>query len=112
MSRQARGQWGEEQAARWYVNAGYQIVDRNWRVKAGEIDLIVCRGRLVVFVEVKARATDRFGDPACAVTASKQLRLRRLGAQWLAEAEVRGVDIRFDVVSILGVDIRVIEGAF
>ena len=72
----------------------------------------MCRGRTVVFAEVKARATDLFGDPSSAVTVSKQLRLRRLGAQWLAESGVHGVDVRFDVVSVLGVQVRVIEAAF
>ena len=65
-----------------------------------------------MFAEVKARATDLFGDPSTAVTANKQLRLRRLAAQWLAETGVHGVDVRFDVVSVLGVNVRVIEAAF
>ena len=65
-----------------------------------------------MFAEVKARATDLFGDPSSAVTISKQSRLRRLGAQWLAETGVHSVDVRFDVVSVLGVQVRVIEAAF
>ena len=81
-------------------------------MRGGEIDLIVRRGATVAFVEVKARATDAFGDPSLAVTARKQLRLRRLAASWLAANNVHGVEVRFDVVSILGVDVRVIEAAF
>ena len=94
------------------MHAGYDIVIRNWRVRAGEIDLISSRSGVIVFAEVKTRATDAFGDPATAVTASKQARLRRLAAQWLAESGVHGVDLRFDVVSVLGVRVRVIEAAF
>ena len=66
----------------------------------------------MVFVEVKARASDRFGDPSLAVTPLKQRRLRRLAAIWLHAAELGGVDIRFDVVAVLGVEVRVIEAAF
>jgi len=66
----------------------------------------------VVFVEVKARAGSAFGDPSLAVTRSKQLRLRRLAASWLDLTGTHGVDVRFDVVAVLGVDVRVIEAAF
>jgi putative endonuclease len=73
---------------------------------------VVRRGELVVFVEVKARASAAYGDPASAVTARKQLTLRRLAASWLAANGVHGVPVRFDVVAILGVQVRVIEAAF
>ena len=78
----------------------------------GELDLIVRRGRQVAFVEVKTRATDAYGDPALAVTARNQQRLRRLAASGLAANDVHGVDVRFDVVAVLGVRVRVIEAAF
>ena len=68
--------------------------------------------RLVVFVEVKTRASNAFGDPSLAVGRDKQRRLRRLAAIWLRSFEVHGVDIRFDVVAVLGVEVRVIEAAF
>ncbi|MEO7398871.1 MAG: YraN family protein [Ilumatobacteraceae bacterium] len=111
-SRIARGRWGEDQAERWYRNHGYAIVERNWRVKEGEIDLIVAIAGLIVFSEVKTRATDAFGDPSLAVTNRKQHRLRRLAAIWLRASNVHGVDVRFDVVCVLGVQVRVIEDAF
>ncbi len=88
------------------------IVDRNWRVAAGEIDLIVTSEAVVVFVEVKTRANDAFGDPALAVTPAKQRRIRRLAAIWLQMTAVHRQEVRFDVVSVLGVQVRVIEGAF
>lgn len=72
----------------------------------------MARQRLIVFVEVKTRASTAFGDPSLAVTPDKQRRLRRLAAIWLHDAGVHGVDIRFDVVSVLGVQVRVIEAAF
>ena len=70
------------------------------------------RGRTVAIVEVKTRSTDAFGDPATAVTVPKQRRLRRLGWAWLAAHDVHGVALRFDVVCVLGVQVRVIEDAF
>ena len=78
----------------------------------GEVDLIVAGEHLIVFVEVKTRATESYGDPSLAVTARKQQRLRRLAAIWLQTSPARGVDVRFDVVAVLGVQVRVIEAAF
>ncbi len=122
VSRQGLGKAGEDLAARWYVEAGYSVVARNWRPSGagvrGEIDLVLAVGRVVVFCEVKTRTSDYFGSPAEAVNYARQRRLRTLAAVWLAQRETRvHVDIRFDVASILakpGFDpvIDVIEGAF
>ena len=81
-------------------------------MKEGEVDIIVAASQLVVFAEVKTRATDSFGDPSLAVTVPKQLRIRRLAAIWLREHDTHGVEVRFDVVAVLGTNVRVIEGAF
>jgi putative endonuclease len=104
---------GEDAAAAWYEAHGYQAVARNWRCREGELDLIVRQGRMFVFCEVKARTSDAFGVPAEAVTKTKQARIRRLAARWLAEAApVRAREIRFDVVSILAGELEIVEGAF
>lgn len=109
----ARGRWGEQQAASWYRRHGYAIVEQNWREPSlGEIDLVVSRPGLIVISEVKTRRTDRFGPPTLAVGETKQRRLRRLAAAWLAARDVHGVDVRFDVVAITGTTVEVIEGAF
>ncbi len=85
---------------------------RNWRNETGEIDLLCRRGRILVVCEVKARRTDRLGAPLEAVTRGKQHRLRRLAAAYL-QASPDGYDeIRFDVASILGSALTVVEGAF
>jgi len=110
--RRALGASGEDRAAAWYVAAGYHVVERNWRCAAGEIDLVVQRGRELVFVEVKTRRTDRFGIPAEAVTPTKQRRLRMLAARYLASSDARAGTLRFDVVSILAGRLEVIEAAF
>ena len=107
-----RGRWGEELAAAWYERHGYVVVARNWRCRDGEIDLVTRRGRLVVVCEVKARRTDAYGPAAAAVGVTKQRRLRRLAAAWLAATGVRGVDIRFDVVAITGNRLEVVTAAF
>lgn len=112
MAKVARGRWGEELAARCYERAGYEILARNWRGTAGEVDLIARRGSVVVVCEVKARRNADFGPPASAVTETKQRRLRRLAAEWLQTTGTRAPSVRFDVVSITGVDVDVIEGAF
>jgi putative endonuclease len=107
----ARGAYGERRAAQWYEHAGYTVLDRNWRDgRSGELDLVVGKGPLVVFCEVKARRNAEFGSPAEAVTTAKLLRLRRLGAAWLAANELSGVDVRFDVVAVLGTSVEVYEG--
>jgi len=99
-------------AASWYLARGYSILDRNWRCRDGELDLVVRRGRELVFVEVKARRTSRFGLPAEAVTPAKQQRLRRLAVRYLQDTGTRGGRLRFDVVAILDGSLEVIEAAF
>jgi putative endonuclease len=110
--RRVLGASGEEAVADWYVDRGYEVVDRNWRCRDGELDLIVRDGRMFVFCEVKTRTSLAFGAPVEAVTRAKQERLRRLAARWLSEAPLRPREIRFDVASVMGADIEVLEGAF
>lgn len=88
---------------------------RNWRCRDGEIDLVVRRGGVLAFCEVKTRTSERYGLPSEAVGAVKQRRLRRLAVRWLADLAGSGpspTTIRFDVVSILGGDLEVVQGAF
>ena len=108
----ALGARGERLAARWYVDNGYEIVARNWRCDIGEIDLIARRGNRVAIVEVKTRASSRFGVPAEAVGFAKQRKLRQLAAVWLASTSTRYDEVRFDVVSVIGSDVEVIPAAF
>lgn len=111
-ARRALGMTGEDAVVAWYVERGYEIVARNWRSRAGELDLIVRRGRTFVFCEVKTRTSDAFGAPVEAITRAKQVRLRHLAAQWLEDAPMRPTEIRFDVASVLAGEIEVLEGAF
>jgi putative endonuclease len=112
----ALGTEGEVRAADWYEGHGYEVLDRNWRRREGEIDLIVRHGRTVVFCEVKTRTDSRLGTGAESVLESKQRRIRRLAARWLSELTPAvgrdRVEVRFDVVSITGDQLEVIEDAF
>jgi putative endonuclease len=110
--RLALGKAGEDRAALWYIEHGYRIVERNWRGRHGEIDLILSAPRDVVFCEVKTRRTDRMGHPAEAVTRSKQLQVRRLAAEYLHRHSCGGHGVRFDVATVLNGQIDVIQGAF
>ena len=110
--RTALGRSGEERAALWYARHGYEIVERNWRSRIGEIDLICARDDILVFSEVKTRCSDRQGAPVEAVTRDKQLRLRRLAAEYIFRHTCGGHQPRFDVVAVLGRSLTVIEDAF
>jgi putative endonuclease len=110
--RLALGWMGEERAATWYRDHGYTVVARNWRTAQGEIDLICARAGLLVISEVKARRRATHGQPFEAVTAAKQRRLRRLSVAYLRSQRTTYDQVRFDVVSILGLSLEVIEGAF
>ena len=111
--RQALGRWGEDRVVRWYRRHGFEILERNWRCRHGELDVIVRRGPLVAVCEVKTRSSLAFGTPAEAVGWQKQRRIRRLATQWLSEQERSGaVQLRFDVAEVVGREIRVIEAAF
>ncbi|UOF89339.1 YraN family protein [Fodinisporobacter ferrooxydans] len=111
------GKLGETIAKNYLENKGYQILSVNWRCKIGEIDLIACQDRYLVFVEVKSRTSTRFGSPAEAVDVHKQGRIRKLAEWYLAEnSQIRFDSLRFDVIGIQmhngSTQIRHYEGAF
>ncbi|MCX6471472.1 MAG: YraN family protein [Corynebacteriales bacterium] len=103
--RQLIGRRGEDAAVEYLTVAGWSVLDRNWRCRHGEIDVVAVDptdvdGESLVIVEVKTRTGSMFGDPAAAVTAEKYRRLRRLAGLWLAESEKHWPIIRFDVVAV------------
>lgn len=83
-------------------SCGLHVLARNWRCRYGELDVIATdpAARLVVFVEVKTRTTDRFGGVAQAVTPQKVRRLRRLAGLWLAGQDANWAQVRIDVVGV------------
>jgi putative endonuclease len=108
----ALGAYGEQLVARWYERRGYRVLDRNWRCREGELDLIVALANIVVFCEVKTRRNLDYGLPAEAVGWKKQRTIRAVASAWLRETRSRPSVVRFDVASVVRRDVSVIEGAF
>jgi putative endonuclease len=114
--RSARGAGGEAAAAAWYAARGFQVEARNWRCRAGEIDLVVTRRALLVICEVKTRRGDAFGGGFEAVGWEKQRKLRQLAELFLADSAMTPGSVRFDVASVTsgaqGWTVEVFEDAF
>ena len=100
-TKQALGTYGESLAARWLVGRGMVLLDRNWRCPAGEIDLVLRDGEVLVVCEVKTRSSLDYGTPHEAVTERKVERLRELARRWQDEHGVNAPDVRLDMVCIL-----------
>lgn len=101
MGNKALGDRGEDAAAAYLTNVGMTVVERNWRAKSGEVDIVALDGEQIVLVEVKTRRTVSAGTPEDAVTPTKQRRYRRLAQAYLAHAGTPEASVRFDVISIL-----------
>ena len=116
LSKRARGQWGEGRAAARLRSLGFTILDRNWRPPErelrGDLDLVARLDDLIVFCEVKARRTARFGGGASAVDLAKQTQLRRLAESWLRQHQLGRFDVRFDVIAVDGVTLTHHPAAF
>ena len=107
---------GEEAAWETYRDRGYRLLARNWCCPLGELDLVLTRGREVVFCEVKARRPSALGSPFEAVNARKQRKVRSLAQAFCAAERPRADRYRFDVASVTmgpnGPDVYVFEDAF
>ena len=95
------GSRGETIAAVYLTDAGLSVLDRNWRCRDGELDIVAREGTAIVFCEVKTRRGTGFGHPVEAVTPVKQRRLRLLAQRWLSAHDEHAPDLRFDVVGVL-----------
>ncbi len=99
----AVGTWGEEQAATYLKTQGYEVLGRNVRpTRHDEIDLIVRKGEILVFVEVKTRRREDFGRPLRAVDKDKRHALNRAAAAYLRKTNYPNLFYRFDVIEVLG----------
>ncbi|CAN5521152.1 YraN family protein [soil metagenome] len=101
MNTRRTGDMGEEIALDLLSGMGYELVERNYRTRYGEIDLILRDGETLVFVEVKLRHGTEHGDPLESVTPRKQGQVRAIAEQYLQEVEPEYEEMRFDVVGIL-----------
>ena len=116
LSRIRTGKAGEEIAVRHLQKLGYRILERNYRCPLGEIDIVAKDNDTIVFVEVKSRKTEEFGNPELAVGAKKQRTLSLISMYYLAQKPPPQEDCRFDVVAIKilpsGTEVTLIQNAF
>ncbi|HFQ82117.1 MAG TPA: YraN family protein [Desulfobacterales bacterium] len=95
------GREGERLAGLYLQKSGYRIIERNFRFRGGEIDIIARQGEYLVFVEVKTRSTLAYGVPAAAVDVRKQWQIIQTARFYMAKHHIKEVAMRFDVVAIL-----------
>lgn len=107
-----KGFLGEEKACQFLKKKRYKIVERNFKNCIGEIDIIARIKKTIVFVEVKARESDRFGLPCEAVGHFKQNKIRLVAQSYIKLKRLENFEIKFDVIEILDGKINHIENAF
>lgn len=95
------GRLGEQVASEYLLQAGFRILDRNWRCAEGEIDIVAVERQVLVICEVKTRSGARFGDPLEAISRVKRNRLRRLAIRWVVAHGVLFDEIRIDALGLL-----------
>ena len=100
-TKDALGRRGEQLAAQYLEQAGFRILDRNWRCAEGEIDIVATERRVLVVCEVKTRSDARYGSPLEAITRTKRCRLRRLAIRWLVAHGVLCDEVRIDVIGLV-----------
>jgi len=98
------GAQGEETAVAYLSGLRYRIVERNFRCKGGEVDIVARDGKTLVFVEVKARRNMNYGPPQLAVTPFKQRQISKAALTWLAKHRQLDALARFDVIAVLFAD--------
>lgn len=112
-NRRRTGSRYEQLAAASLVRMGFEILEQNYRCRAGEIDLIAREQRYLVFIEVKYRSSGQSGDPAEAVDRKKQRRIIKTARYYLmTHGYSEDTPCRFDVAAILGEEVRLIRDAF
>lgn len=111
--------WHGSEEAAWqaYRRRGYRLVARNWRCRLGELDLVVARGGLTVFCEVKSRGSSGLGGPQESVTLEKQRKVRALAEAFIGTYRLAASRYRFDVASVIvtadgRADVHIFEDAF
>lgn len=97
------GHKGEDIAASYLKKKGYKILHRNYKTPLGEADIIAKEKNIIVFIEVKARSSDAFGQPFEAVNYRKQEKLKKIALYYLKHNKIE-LPVRFDVISIISKD--------
>lgn len=112
MNTRAYGNIGEQAACDYLTGKGWHIIARNVRMGRNEIDIIAEKRKTIAFIEVKRRSSTAYGQPAEAVNAEKQRRIIQAAALYAESNNLQNAKLRFDVIEVLGKEIRHIEGAF
>ncbi|HEY4242628.1 MAG TPA: YraN family protein [Kofleriaceae bacterium] len=113
MSTKEIGTAAETQAVQALLADGFSVVERNFRCRAGELDIVARDPRgVLVFVEVRSRRSAAFGDATCAIPLAKQRQVARVAAVYLAVRRPDAAEIRFDVIAVTGGDLVHLEDAF
>ena len=100
LNRKTLGSLGEAAAERFLLKKGYKILERNYRLRSGEIDLIALDQNVMVFIEVKTKISRDFGKPVQAVTPHKQDQISRVAISYIQRKGWANKDCRFDVLSL------------
>lgn len=117
LERLRTGKKGEELARRFLKKQGYRIVERNYRTRYGEIDIIGKDKGCIVFIEVRSRTGDDFGSPEESIGSGKQAQISKAALTYIKKKHLENENCRFDVVCIKGMgskfmDINLIKNAF
>ncbi len=103
-TRKQKGAAAEEQASIYLATKGYEIIDRNWRCRSGELDIVARKEDCLVFVEVRSRSgSSRYGTPAESVNTHKMIQVRKTAEVYLLykQIDIETIRIRFDVIAVL-----------
>lgn len=110
------GELGEDIAVNYLKSAGYGIIERNYRCVFGEIDIVARDGGILVFVEVRSRKTDRYGEPGESIGLNKKMKISKVALNYLKGNSLQGCKARFDVVTVkmssCGNKVELIKNAF
>ena len=106
------GRKGERAACRWLLRTGFDIIARGWRGRQGELDIVAYEDDMLVFLEVKTRASAKYGKPWEFVDPRKQLILQRTAEEFIAEYDLGQYAYRFDIVSVTGREVELYRNAF
>ena len=112
MNTKVLGTQGESVAVKFLKDKKYKILKQNFITKIGEIDIIAQTKDIIVFVEVKARKSVRFGYPREAINLAKQNKIRTVATQYLLANKLINSKVRFDCIEVLGDQITHIENCF
>lgn len=107
-----KGVYGEAIAKEYLKTQKFKIIEQNYKNFCGEVDIIAKDGDTLVFLEVKSRESFLFGRPCEAVDRRKQNKIKKVALSYLKFKKLKNVDVRFDVIEILGDEVNYIKNAF